>query len=128
MNSTHDATISKEFHFSASHQLTHLDAIVLAHPCARLHGHNYVVVLTLFGAVDPRTGFVVDYNELRAFGAMIDDTFDHRHLNDVLGSSEATTAENMAQHFLQVAVTMFGLVVSSCTVKETPKTSCTVYV
>ncbi|RWP82168.1 MAG: 6-carboxytetrahydropterin synthase QueD, partial [Mesorhizobium sp.] len=36
--------ISKEFHFSASHQLTSLPP---NHQCARLHGHNYVVVVQL---------------------------------------------------------------------------------
>ena len=36
--------ISKEFHFSASHQLTDLPA---DHQCARLHGHNYIVVVEL---------------------------------------------------------------------------------
>ncbi len=34
-------TITKEFHFSASHQLSHLPE---DHQCARLHGHNYVAV------------------------------------------------------------------------------------
>ena len=36
--------IRKEFHFSASHQLTHLPD---DHQCARLHGHNYIVVIEL---------------------------------------------------------------------------------
>lgn len=36
--------IRKEFHFSASHQLTHLPP---DHQCARLHGHNYIVVVEL---------------------------------------------------------------------------------
>lgn len=33
--------ITKEYHFSASHRLAHLPD---DHQCARLHGHNYVVV------------------------------------------------------------------------------------
>ena len=36
--------IRKEFHFSASHRLEHLPP---DHQCARLHGHNYVVVVEL---------------------------------------------------------------------------------
>ena len=39
--------ITKEFHFSASHQLTALPA---EHQCARLHGHNYIVVVELSAA------------------------------------------------------------------------------
>ena len=38
--------ITKEFHFSASHQLKDLPD---DHPCARMHGHNYVVVIELAG-------------------------------------------------------------------------------
>ncbi|HUM68046.1 MAG TPA: 6-carboxytetrahydropterin synthase, partial [Chloroflexota bacterium] len=37
-------TISKQFHFSASHQL---NGLPLEHQCARLHGHNYEVELIL---------------------------------------------------------------------------------
>lgn len=36
--------ITKEFHFSASHQLTGLPE---DHQCARLHGHNYIVEVEL---------------------------------------------------------------------------------
>ena len=39
--------ITKEFHFSASHQLSHLPD---DHQCARLHGHNYIVVVELASA------------------------------------------------------------------------------
>ena len=39
-------TISKEFHFSASHQLFGLKE---GHPCGRLHGHNYIVKIFLSG-------------------------------------------------------------------------------
>ena len=69
--------ISKEFHFSASHQLTQMPD---DHPCARLHGHNYVVVLELQGEALNPYGFVRDYLELKAFKDYIDDTLDHRHL------------------------------------------------
>lgn len=36
--------ITKEFHFSASHQLDYLPE---GHQCKRLHGHNYIVKVTL---------------------------------------------------------------------------------
>ncbi|HBU96439.1 6-pyruvoyl trahydropterin synthase family protein, partial [Thalassospira lucentensis] len=39
-------TITKQFAFSASHQLAGLDA---DHPCSRLHGHNYIVEVELKG-------------------------------------------------------------------------------
>ncbi|WP_189267921.1 6-pyruvoyl trahydropterin synthase family protein, partial [Streptomyces fuscichromogenes] len=56
-------TITKEFHFSASHVL---DQLPSWHPCARMHGHNYIVVLELSAADDALTppGFVRDYRDL----------------------------------------------------------------
>ena len=77
-------TITKEFHFSASHVLDRLPAW---HQCARMHGHNYIVVLELSAPRDALTeaGFVRDYRELDAFKKWMDETLDHRHLNEVMG-------------------------------------------
>ncbi len=87
-------TITKEFHFSASHVLTGLPGW---HQCARMHGHNYVVVLELSARTDQLTdsGFVRDYRDLDGFKKWLDDTLDHRHLNDVLGELPSS-AENLA--------------------------------
>ena len=86
--------ISKEFQFSASHQLKQMPA---DHQCARLHGHNYVVVVELSSPTLDQYGFVRDYTELKPLKDYIDDTLDHRHLNEVLGD-ECTTAEQLAKH------------------------------
>ena len=48
--------ITKEFAFSASHQLTHL---VDGHPCARVHGHNYIIVVELSAEELNEQGFVL---------------------------------------------------------------------
>lgn len=110
--------ITKQFHFSASHQLTHLPS---DHQCARLHGHNYLVEVVLEGRNLNTSGFVRDYGELKPLKAMLDDTFDHRHLNDVLGSAEATTAERMAAHLLAWCQSRWPEVVA-VRVSETPQT------
>jgi 6-pyruvoyltetrahydropterin/6-carboxytetrahydropterin synthase len=77
-------TITKEFHFSASHVLDRLPGW---HPCARMHGHNYVVVVELSAAPEDLTeaGFVRDYRDLDAFKKWIDATLDHQHLNEAMG-------------------------------------------
>lgn len=77
-------TITKEFHFSASHVLERLPSW---HPCARMHGHNYIVVLELSARREDlsEVGFVRDYRELDAFKKWMDDTLDHRHLNEAMG-------------------------------------------
>jgi 6-pyruvoyltetrahydropterin/6-carboxytetrahydropterin synthase len=108
--------IQKEFHFSASHQLSHLHE---GHQCARLHGHNYIVVVVLGANELNKDGFVVDYGELKPFKNYIDNNLDHRHLNDVFNFP--TTAENMAYHLYGLASSYWGEVIE-VRVSETPKT------
>lgn len=87
--------ITKEFHFSASHQLASLPP---DHQCARLHGHNYIVEVELSADQLNEYGFVRDYQDLSVLKQHIDESFDHRHLNDVLGH-DRVTAECLAKHF-----------------------------
>jgi 6-pyruvoyltetrahydropterin/6-carboxytetrahydropterin synthase len=109
-------TISKQFTFSASHQLDHLPA---SHPCARLHGHNYTVEIVLRSTSLDERDFVLDYNELRVFNDWIMTTFDHHHLNDVL--PVPPTAENIARHLYKWAKEHWP-VVTAVKVSETSKT------
>ena len=112
-------TISKHFDFSASHII---EGLPDPHPCSRLHGHNYVVELVLAAEELNATGFVVDYNELIVFKKMIDETLDHRHLNDVLDGP--TTAESIAKYLYEHAKQIWKEVIS-VSVSETPKTNAT---
>ncbi|MFZ0544386.1 MAG: 6-carboxytetrahydropterin synthase [Candidatus Promineifilaceae bacterium] len=108
--------ISKEFHFSASHQL---DTLPPSHQCAHLHGHNYIVELVLQGEAVDRHGFVVDYLELKPFKEFIDQELDHKHLNDVMDCP--TSAENIARFLFDWAIERWPQV-SAVRVSETPKT------
>ena len=110
--------IAKEYHFSASHQLFQLPE---DHPCHRLHGHNYVVEVELQSEELNEVGFVRDYRELDDLKTYIDDKFDHRHLNDVLGDDDVT-AENLAKHFYDWCKARWPEVVA-VRVKETPKST-----
>jgi 6-pyruvoyltetrahydropterin/6-carboxytetrahydropterin synthase len=84
-------TISKQFDFSAAHQLHGLPK---GHPCGQLHGHNYVVEVILESEELDARGFVVDYGELKKLRRMLDkEGFEHRNLNDII---EQPTAENIA--------------------------------
>jgi len=109
--------ITKEFHFSASHQLTELPA---DHQCARLHGHNYIVEVELSASDLDENGFVRDYHELTPLKRYIDDELDHRHLNDVLGHNRVT-AEFLARHLYDWCKARWQEV-SAIRVSETPKT------
>lgn len=108
--------ITKDFSFSASHQLAGLPA---DHPCSRLHGHNFVVRIHLAADQLNEVGFVIDYRELDGFKQWLDEQFDHRHLNDVVSFNP--TAEQMAHYLYDVAAEQ-GLPVVAISWSETPKT------
>lgn len=90
--------ITKSFSFSASHQQQGLPP---THPCSRLHGHNYKLVVYLESETVDETGFVLDVYALQPLKQYIDDTLDHRHLNDVL--SFAPSCELLAKHLYWLA-------------------------
>jgi len=116
--------ISKEFHFSASHVLHGLPG---GHPCGRLHGHNYVVVIHLESGTLDNVGFVQDYGELTEIRDWINNYWDHRHLNDFFKPDMAIrgyrnpTAEIMAEFLFDIFHEKYPKMVG-VTVKETPKT------
>ena len=89
-------TIYKEFHFSASHQLTGLPE---DHQCARLHGHNYILAVRISSDKLMKPGFVIDYGEL-GFVKYWADRMDHRHLNEVLNFNP--TSERIIEFLYQV--------------------------
>ena len=107
--------IAKSFHFCASHVLHELPA---EHPCSRLHGHNYEVELILESAQLDRAGFVVDYNELRRFRDLLSESYDHRHLNDVVDFQPS--AELLARHFYELA-REFWPALAAVRLSETPE-------
>ncbi len=118
--------IKKEFHFSASHILNGLKK---GHPCGRLHGHNYIVIICLKDDKLNSVGFVQDYGDLNLIKEFLDSHWDHRHLNDCYpfnNKVENPSAEQMAR-FIFVKFTEAYPKMHSVTVSETPKTTATYY-
>jgi len=84
-----------EFHFAAAHRLPRYDG-----PCRRPHGHNYQFFVAVEGEVDPGTGMIFDFGDLkRAVQEHVLSRVDHRDLNDVLDNP---TAENIARWIWEV--------------------------
>ena len=110
-------TISKEFHFSASHTLKGLEE---GHPCGNLHGHNYVVRVFLQGKPN-EDGFVVDYRKLESIKQYIDTYLDHKNLNDVYPFQ--TSVENMTAFLYNLWKHDFPQLIA-VEMSETPKTCC----
>lgn len=75
--------LTKEFRFEASH-------ILPKHPgkCSRLHGHSWVLKVSVEGPVNPDTGFVVDYAEISDRVKPLIEQLDHRHLGQWISPAE----------------------------------------
>lgn len=114
-------TVAKRFSFSASHTLT---KVAPDHKCRRLHGHNYDVEVVCSAPELDERHMVVDYFDLDPVRRFLDNTVDHRHLNDVLDGEP--TAEHLAwwiyeslKHHLPTDV---ATRIVAIRVYETPKT------
>lgn len=85
--------IFKKITFEAAHSLPQAPA---GHKCGRLHGHSFCVEIHVSGPVDPRSGWVMDFADLKKAFAPLYEQLDHRHLNELPGL-ENPTSENLAR-------------------------------
>jgi len=85
--------IFKIFGFEAAHFLPNVPA---SHKCRRMHGHSFRVEVYVEGAVEPETGWVMDFADLKACFEPLEDRLDHRLLNEIEGL-ENPTSENLAR-------------------------------
>jgi 6-pyruvoyltetrahydropterin/6-carboxytetrahydropterin synthase len=99
-------TLTRIYHFSAGHRLENpaLDAganALLYGPCARPHGHNYYLEVTVAGRPAPLTGMLVDIAHLDAVvHREVVGRVDHRTLEDVdTLQGVITTGESLARAF-----------------------------
>jgi 6-pyruvoyltetrahydropterin/6-carboxytetrahydropterin synthase len=84
--------ITQAFSFEAAHFLPN---VAPTHRCRAMHGHSYRVELQLEGALDPVTGFVVDFFDIEAAFSPLLARLDHHCLNAIEGL-ENPTAELIA--------------------------------
>ena len=74
-------------------------------PCARVHGHNYVLEVTLgCEELDPRTGMVHDlYDVWKLLREEIVEKVDHRDMAEVpMFEGVITTTEGIVQKFYEI--------------------------
>lgn len=81
--------ITRQVHFNSAHRL-HNPAKSAAWnrrkygPCNQVHGHNYVLEVTVRGQPDPVTGYVVDLGDLKQImQRAVAGPCDHRSLGEV---------------------------------------------
>ena len=111
--------ITKSFTFDAAHRLPRVPE---GHPCGRLHGHTYTVVLGLEGELDPELGWVEDFGAVKRAFQPLREQLDHRFLNEIEGL-ENPTSENLAMWiWRRLEPSLPGL--SAVMVHETCTTGC----
>jgi 6-pyruvoyltetrahydropterin/6-carboxytetrahydropterin synthase len=110
-------SVTKRFEFDAAHRLFEYEGV-----CSNVHGHRYVVELTVAGTVADlgKLGMLVDFGLLKQrFGGWLRDMWDHALIfnpEDPLAASDRLrtlkhafmphgnpTAENMAVYLHEVA-------------------------
>ena len=84
--------VKRAFSFAAAHYLR-LD---YSSPCARLHGHNWNVVVSIEAPRLDANGMVCDFSRIKQ---AVVERFDHRSLNDDVEALATAnpTAENIAK-------------------------------
>lgn len=99
-------TVSRRAHFNAAHRLhnpnwSEQKNQEIFDKCnnPNYHGHNYELIVSVKGEIDPETGYVVDVKVLKdIIKSKIENRFDHKNLN--LDTEEFKdlnpTAENIA--------------------------------
>ncbi|MGB5462804.1 MAG: 6-carboxytetrahydropterin synthase, partial [Aureibaculum sp.] len=82
-------TVNRKAHFNAAHRLYRPqwsdeknNEVFGKCNNPHFHGHNYDLIVSVTGEIDPITGFVMDMKELKDLIRIeIEDKFDHKNLN-----------------------------------------------
>jgi 6-pyruvoyltetrahydropterin/6-carboxytetrahydropterin synthase len=98
-------TLSRKAHFNAAHRLYRKDwtmeqndAIFGKCNNPNFHGHNYELIVSVTGKINPETGYVMDIKDLATIiYEEVEVKFDHKNLNlDVAEFQDLNpTAENI---------------------------------
>ncbi|MEO5617300.1 MAG: 6-carboxytetrahydropterin synthase QueD [Candidatus Eisenbacteria bacterium] len=113
--------LTKEYRFEAAHRLPKVPA---DHKCFRMHGHSFVIEVTLAGEMDEATGWLVDFGDITAVvEPLLKHELDHRALNDVAGLENPTSELLCVWLWRRLEARLPGL--SAVTVQETCTARCT---
>ena len=80
--------LTKDFQFEAAQTLPKAPE---GHKCRRMHGHSFRGEVAVRGEVDPRTGWLMDFADLKRAVDPLVAQLDHYVLNDVDGLSNPTS-------------------------------------
>lgn len=82
-------TVSRKAHFNAAHRLYRKDwsdeqnqRVFGKCNNPNFHGHNYELIVSVTGSINPETGYVIDIKDLAdIIFEEIESNFDHKNLN-----------------------------------------------
>jgi 6-pyruvoyltetrahydropterin/6-carboxytetrahydropterin synthase len=111
--------LSREFRFEAGHFLPHVPK---SHRCSGIHGHSYRIQVSVQSDILQKTGWVIDFSDIKNAVQKTIDLLDHKLLNEVPGL-ENPTSENIAR-FIFDRISKNLPDISSVTVNETPNSFC----
>jgi 6-pyruvoyltetrahydropterin/6-carboxytetrahydropterin synthase len=85
--------LTSQLEFAAAHRLRGYEG-----NCARLHGHNWKVEVSVSGEHLNDVGMLMDFKEIKRRAKVILDELDHFYLNDITPFNDELnpTAENIA--------------------------------
>lgn len=99
-------TVHRKAHFNAAHRLYNKEwsddkneAVFGKCNNPHFHGHNYELIVSVKGEIDPVTGYVMDMKILKdLIKSEVEDAFDHKNLNLQVPEFKDLnpTAENIA--------------------------------
>ena len=111
--------VYKKFHIESARSLPNLPD---KHPCSQVHGHSFEIILKVYGELNEKTGFIIDFQEIEDSFNPIRNLLDHAYLNDIKGL-ENPTSENMCKYIWEeIKPKISGLV--EIEIKETYSTGC----
>jgi len=99
-------TVHRKAHFNAAHRLYRKDwdfdkneEVFGKCNNPQYHGHNYELIASVTGDIDPETGYVMDVKVLKdLIKSEVEDAFDHKNLNEQVPEFRELnpTAENIS--------------------------------
>jgi len=89
---SHFVELVKDFRFEAAHYLPNVPE---GHKCRRMHGHSFRGEVGVRGHIDPHTGWLIDFADLKRAVDPVVARLDHYLLNEIEGLDNPTS-ENLA--------------------------------
>ena len=97
--------------------------------CARLHGHNWQVEVSVCSQVLDDSGIAIDFREIKKQTKLVVKRLDHQYLNEIKPFDALNpTAENIARYFfdeIALLITNKDIQVKEVMIWETPRSAVT---